>query len=474
MMAGSLDRLAAFDAAAAHKVRIRIAGLLLVFLLVFGGGGSPSPLAELACELATALAICAWVLLVPATPDSGASAVSARPALAVAVLLVVIPTAQLVPLPPGLWQAMPGREAVRDSLALVDAAHTWRPISIAPLATLSSLLSLLPPLTIMLMVSRLDDNGRLTVITLIAGFGLVSVLLGTLQMASAGGNALMFYGQPDRGVLFGFQANRNTEADILLCGLIALGALRGAGRRIRGRALDLAYAALGILLVLAAVLTRSRTGIFLIPLALGFGLAAAIPGGLRQFVAGMTWRRASAGLFLVVAAAVAGLLLARTPVLAQVIARFDFSREFRPELWTDTRFAIAQFWPVGSGLGTFMQAFQPAERLEVLDPLLANRAHNDYLEAALEGGVPLLLAWGAAVAIVFSRLFAAARKRLVLPRPQRLFAMGVLFLVALHSIVDYPLRSMAMAALTAAAAGLVLAARAAGSGRKLTDLKEDR
>lgn len=468
-MDGRLERLALVDGASAQRARLRIACALLIFLLAFGGGGSPAPLAELACEIAAALASAVWVFAPAAYRPDGARMASAYPALIVAALVVAVPLLQLVPLPPLLWQGLPGRETMHESLNLVGAGDTWRPLSIAPLTTLASLLSLVPPIAVMLMVSRLDEKGRLAVIVVIAGFAFVSVLLGTLQMASPGGGGLLFYGQPDRGVLFGFQANRNTEADILLCGLIALAALRGAGRRARARPLDLAYAALGLLLILAIVLTRSRTGIFLIPVALMFGLAAAIPDGLRNFAARMTWGRAGIGALLLVLAAAVAALLAQTPVIAKVLERFDFSREFRPELWRDTRYAIAQFWPLGSGVGTFVQAFQPAERLEVLDPLIANRAHNEFLEAALEGGLPLLAAWGVAVLIVSQRLARAAFGRLALPRAQRLCALGILTLGGLHSIVDYPLRSMAMAALIAAAAGLVLAASDGRPARKLTD-----
>lgn len=467
-MNGRLERLAVVDGESGQRARLRITCALLIVLLAAGGGGSPAPLVELGCEIAAALAIGAW-LLVPTSSITRSHSVSSRAALMVAGLLVAVPLLQLIPLPPFLWQQLPGRETMHESLALIDANGDWRPLSIAPLTTLASLLSLVPPLAVMLMVARLDDKGRLAVITVIAGFAFVSVLLGTLQMASAGDGALLFYDQADHGVLFGFQANRNTEADILLCGLVALAALRGAGRHSRGRALDLAYAALGALLVLAVVLTRSRTGIFLIPVALAVGLAAAIPGGLRDFAKGMTWGRMALGLGLLVAAGGIALLLAQTPVVTRVLERFDFSREFRPELWRDTRFAIAQFWPLGSGVGTFVNAFQPAERLEVLDPLIANRAHNEYLEAALEGGIPLLAAWGAALSVIAMRLVRSARGSLSLPRSQRLFALGVLTLAGLHSIVDYPLRSMAMAALTAAAAGVVLAARDGRPARKLTD-----
>jgi len=466
-MSARLERLAAHDAIPGDRARTRIAWLLLAFLLALGGGGSPAPRAELACQLATALAIVVWLLAPP-----GQQRQSARPALTVAALLVAVPLLQLVPLPPSVWHALPGHATLRDALALVGAETSWHPLSIAPASTLAGLLAMLPPLAVMVMVSRLGEAGRMAIVTLIAGFAFVSVLLGTLQMTSAGGTALLFYGQPDSGVLFGFQINRNAEADILLCGLLALAALRSAGRRARGRALDLAYVVLGLLLVLAVVLTRSRTGIFLIPLALAFAAIIATPDGLRTFASRMTWRHAALASVAVLVAGGVAFLLAQTPVLGRVLVRFDFSREFRPELWIDTRYAIAQYWPLGSGLGTFVQAFFPAERLEVLDPLLANRAHNDYLELALEGGVPLLAAWAAAQAMVVARLWQTTRARLILPRPQRLFAMGVLIIVALHSMVDYPLRTMAMAALTAAATGLVLAARKPESGRKLTESKE--
>jgi VIT1/CCC1 family predicted Fe2+/Mn2+ transporter len=40
-------------------------------------------------------------------------------------------------------------------------------------------------------------------------------------------------------------------------------------------------------------------------------------------------------------------------------------------------------------------------------------------------------------------------------RAQVLFAMGVLFVISLHSFVDYPLRSMALACLAGVAGGML-------------------
>jgi len=121
-------------------------------------------------------------------------------------------------------------------------------------------------------------------------------------------------------------------------------------------------------------------------------------------------------------------------------------------LWEDTRFAIAQYWPFGSGLGTFVRAILPAERLEIIDPAFPNRAHNDFLELAVEGGVfglaiagivALLLAWG------FIRTWRSGY------RERAITGLAMLVIIGLHSIVDYPLRNMAIATLAGAAAGFL-------------------
>ena len=59
----------------------------------------------------------------------------------------------------------------------------------------------------------------------------------------------------------------------------------------------------------------------------------------------------------------------------------------RFDLWQDTLTAIGNFWPVGSGLGSFSRAILPSERFAVIDETFPNRAHNDYLEFLLEAGL---------------------------------------------------------------------------------------
>jgi O-antigen ligase len=135
----------------------------------------------------------------------------------------------------------------------------------------------------------------------------------------------------------------------------------------------------------------------------------------------------------------------------------------RSELWRDAWFAIQQNWPVGVGVGGAQPALIAAERLEVLDPSLPNRVHNDYLELALEGGLPALLLL-AAIAGMLS--YAAWRRWRERPDQRHFtaFAGIVLVVVAAHSFVDYPLRSMALACLVGTGAGLLI-----GTPRRLAE-----
>lgn len=421
-------------------------------LIAFGGGGSPAPLAELVCEILAAIALAGWLL---ATPQ----AYRDRPAglLAVIGLATVVPLLQLVPLPPSLWQALPGRQDLMAALELVGAADEWRPLSVAPYRTLAALLSLGPPLVMLWFAANASKAELRRLAAVLAAMALLAVLVGAARLVQEPGGWLDFYGTGETSILHGFNANRNTAADIFLAGLVALALAWSQWPTVQTRVPLMAFAGLAALLVLATFLTGSRTGIGMTPIALGFCLliVRATRGSSRP---GPGWRAwlVFSGLGLAVAAAAWWWRTA--PAIARVLARFDFAGEFRPELWRDAWHAMWQFWPVGSGLGTFLPAMLPSERLEVVDSTLPNRAHNELLEIALEGGLPLIACWATITAIVLWRLPRALSAASSLPRQYGLFAAAILAIAALHSLVDYPLRSMAMASLVALAAGIVLSA----------------
>jgi O-antigen ligase len=437
--------------------------------MALGGGGSPAPLAELACELLAVIALGLWL-----ASARQSSIVLPRGLIALTLLVIVIPLVQLVPLPPAVWQALPGRENLIASLDLAGAANDWRPLSLSPHRTLAAVLSLGPPLVMMWFAALASTQERKALAVTIAVMSLIAVVVGAGQLAQGPGGWLDFYATGDTAILHGFNANRNSSADLLLIGFVALAAVWSISQSARSRTASIAFAATAALLLLAVFLTGSRTGIALILVVAGFAVAIIRSrtgaGGSIKWFGWKVWF-ALAGTSLATVAA--GWWWRTTPAIARVLVRFDFAGEFRPELWRDAWHAAGYYWPVGSGLGTFLPAVLPAERLEVVDQTLPNRAHNELIELMLEGGLPLLACWLAIAAIVLWRLRHALAPESGLPRPLGLLAAAIIVIAGLHSLVDYPLRSMAMAGLVAMAAGIILSANSRTS-RTVVDMAEKR
>lgn len=439
-----------------------LALVLVALALVVGGGGSPNPVNEIVLELIAAGLSLAWLW------SAAARGMSARGMvwpLAICGLLVALPLSQLVPLPPSVWHVLPGREWEIDALSLIDESTSWRPLSVAPARTFASLLSLGPPLLALLLVASLDLRQRQRILVVVPCVMLAAAALGGLQLAG-GGSAFHLYPEAHREWLTGFHANRNAAVDGFLIGGLALAAfVTGIERNASGKLTALhAWIVVGANLVFlaAAILTGSRMGIALIPLALTGQWFILAP-----YLSRLRTRAAAALATLGLCIASAGaLLLSSNPAITKVSSRFLVSRDFRLELWTDTQFAIGQYWPAGSGMGTFVPVMVAVERLEVVDPTMPNRAHNDYLEFALEGGLPGIAVALAVVAIVVWMALRAWRDRFGPRRAQIGFALFSLAVIALHSLVDYPLRSMALACIAAVATGLLAPLPATAMARK--------
>ena len=441
------------------RVRSFIAVAFVIAALGLGGGGSSAPRSELLLQLIAALAAAAW-LVVPREPGTNRQA--HQRLWIMAGVLLALPCLQLLPLPPLIWERLPGREQELAALELVGAGAAWMPWSITPARTFASLLAILPALLTMGMVAGLDREGRAWVIAAIAGMAAVSLLLGALQLSAGMAAGWRPYGIGNLGFLNGFQANRNAQADVLLIGLVASASSLRTWSDRRQTAVDLILAALAALLLLGCVLTGSRAGMAMIPVA----LAAAAIIWLPQRIRG---RAALLGLGAVLAAGAAGFLVLRqTAAVGRSLERFASEQDFRWELWQDTQYAIIQYWPFGSGIGSFKSVITAAERLEVVDPTSPVRAHNDYLELTLEGGVFGLMVLSFAAVWIGWMAIDAWRRRNPATRPQIVFAFAVMTIIALHSLVDYPLRSMALACLAGVAAGLLSAPSASRKARELT------
>ena len=128
--------------------------------------------------------------------------------------------------------------------------------------------------------------------------------------------------------------------------------------------------------------------------------------------------------------------------------------------------------PLGSGLGSFEAVYRLYERPEAIDPTYVNHAHNDYLELALEAGIPAIL-W----ILAFLAWWAlCAGSRWIGDANDPWAKAGTIASAAIlaHSFVDFPLRTSAIAAVFALAIGLMAQWRPVTPVRTESDFRPPR
>lgn len=386
---------------------------------------------------------------------------------AFAAALVCLPAIQLLPLPCGVWTRLPGREIIAETYALTDQGAPMLPMTMTPEATWLSGLSLLPPVAIFLGVLTADTRARRNLIGVVIALGLCSAFLGLLQIAQGPGSALRFYDVTNRTESVGFFANRNHFAALLYVSMLFVSAflvdaVMAAGRGTHRRRFDfnstvpviLWATALAILLA-GEMMTRSRAGLALTVVALLAVFALGINDDRLKV------RRSSYSKAIMATTFIAFLSFAPL-ALYRIFDRLDsgLAANLRFSFATKTIEAAMSFMPLGSGLGSFVPVYQLFEDTTELDPLYANHAHNDVLETWLEAGlfgvslIALFAAWLLRRTVLLWRsVDQPSRGRDLMLR--RAGAVALVLLLA-HSLVDYPLRTTAMAAIAAMAAALIV------------------
>jgi len=397
-----------------------------------GGASQANDLYDLILRLA-AIPLLAWSLFRlasrPATP---------RASLVLLLLLAALPAVQLIPLPPSLWAALPGRSILAADLAAAGAPAVWRPLSLTPGATLDALVGLIPFAAVFLAALSLSpkDRGRLWAFTGLAA--LISVALGALQLAAGASGGFRLYEGYGRAAS-GFFANRNHWAAWLAASIPLLAWLFRHGEAGGRPASPMASALLAgvFLAVLAGVaISGSRAGAVL--------AALAVVGGL--VLLGRQGSRRTLGVSAVVAMAGAVIAVAGAWAAAE---RFGASSDdLRFDIWADSiRLALANM-PFGGGAGSFSALYAGQESPDRLTTAFVNQAHNDCIEVFVEYGLLAL----APVTVAAILIFHGALKA----EPASRFMCLALVVLLAASLVDYPLRTPALQALAALLlAGLV-------------------
>ncbi len=423
---------------------------LLIVAVICGGGGVRYGLFNLAVQL-TAL----WVLGLhrQAFFQFWGEASLALKALVLA--SVILPIIHVIPLPPQVWTALPGREAVGGSLSLLNLSGNWTSLSVDPARTWVALSGLIVPLVLLSLGWSIAYEKLILIGWVVVLLGIVNVLIGVPQVLSNGATGLLYPETPMPGVLFGTFANRNSTGLFLLSALSCAALLPSPIKH------DYAWvmrALVCALLLTGILLTRSRTALVLalIPVLLGVLRAIGTYQAQRRNYSkprSFTWAAISvfgAGLLSVGIGSVIG--SETSGRINDTFSRFEASSDARIYIWEDAAFSAKRYWPVGSGMGTFDEVFQLEESLENISQRRAGRAHNDYLEVAIEAGLPgliIIVGW-----IVLCG-YMTARPRSVDRRWSSLAGAGILICIVFQSLVDYPLRNQAMLA-TASFAILLL------------------
>ena len=350
----------------------------------------------------------------------------------------------LVPVPIDVWEALPGRQLYISSfewLANQGIELSSFSVSVIRSETIYSLLILIPCLAVFLSALSLRSEHIKRLVYVFLFVAAAQGILGLIQYASD--DPFFVFGMEYSGrAAQGMFINRDHFAAFMEMALpVSLGLmLYSVGRQGKG-ASDLnfkvndllSFAFIAITVFLAAVFTRSRTGVFIVLLI--FLMSSLIfsrhIGGKRS--AG--WAAA----FGVIAFGVAG-SIGLIPVLNRFVGE-DPLEDGRWPIFETTLTVIREFFPLGSGPGTFAEvyrAFQPVEQA-----FYANHAHNEYLELLVEMG-----AAGAFVIVGFLLLYVYGWFRLsgnVWDRMRFIqVAAGLAILsILLHCLLDFILHTTA-------------------------------
>lgn len=463
-----------------------LVGMAMGSAWAFGG---TSAAAQWALQiLASICSICALVTLMCAGGD-------ARP-LPLAILPLggglLLGAAQLVPLPLELHELLsPTENAWRSELSFPATAGQGevpdQPLSLYPAATRNRM-SLLLLGTLCFGAMGLVQSRATTVFMLFVMTvgGAALAFFGLAQKLAWEGKLFWRFEIPAGAGPFASFVNKNNAAGFLLVCIAAavgcivwithrhLGVLHAEARRRRqsgphegfGKRVIASLARLdAAALVVWGSLALMMTGL----------LASMSRGGLIAFAGAslvtLLTALASRGRKSILAALVPAMLISACMLsllgLNEAVAsrtKTLFNREIisqaRIPHWKDGVKAVPDFWTVGSGLGTYRFVYPPYQQR--LDDAWYLHAENQFLETAVEAGVPGLALLGLMILLVGRAAWYLVRRALT-PEGYALGYAGVFGLTSqvIHAIADFATFIPAVTVLFAVLCGMVCSEAAA-------------
>lgn len=374
------------------------------------------------------------------------------------IALFVLMAVQFLPLPPGLWRLLPGREVVHQGFVTLGADAPWLTLSLAPWHSLASFAWWIPALALFVALRAPGGPSTRALVWTVAGVAAVSTVFSALQ---TGAGQFYFYDITNYGEGPGFFANSNHQGSFLLAALTlwgcwAIGEHR-ANPPLKNQMLaPVLQAGVALLLLTGVVVSGSLACLMLLVPVLG-----------ALFLVYKPDLRLPLPLVLLAGLAIVGgfaAFLLFGPAANDLTAKGAIAGISRQEFLATGSRILADFFPFGSGSGTFLELYRWYEDPAIVGTTYVNHAHDDLLELLIETGIFGLVAVLAFLAWYVPRswkLWGGARRQ-TMP----LAASTVIGVVLLHSLVDYPLRTAAMSSIMAIACIVLVRAPDAPVARK--------
>ena len=362
---------------------------------MFGGGSARHDVLYLVVVRVAAVAgIALLLLLIP----RGELRLQRQP-LAFAGIAAAAVLVQLVPLPPAIWTALPGRELYQTLGPLADLEGLWRPISLSPDLSWNALLSFGPPLFFLLAIPTIHRGMRRWLLMALLATIIISGIIGLLQVAGGPSSPLRHYQYTNVEAATGLFSNRNHQAVFLAMGIpLALwwGLPEGTTQR---RSRLVIAASIIMFLLTAAVTTQSRMGAAIVLLSMVLGAVYYFRQTSHRAGAGW-WGAAGAGLAVILA------LVAFGTWSGSRLAIEAATADLRVRILPESIEAAQTFFPVGAGFGTVANVFPRFESFEDLGTNYINHTHSELTQLVIEGGILAIL-----LLLIFLAWFVLAVRR---------------------------------------------------------------
>ena len=361
---------------------------------------------------------------------------------------------QLIPLPPEIWVTLPGREIFADIASMAGLEQPWRPLTLSPSRTLNSLFSIAVPMSAMMLYLNIEERHRKQMIVILILFAGISALWAMLQLAGSARGPLYLYRITNSGAAVGLFANRNHQAIFLATTIVMLGWYAGSLAATAKLGALKFYGSIAAIFIIVPLLfiTGSRAGLVLMVPALAAAMAMIYFGryAMENQILFNRSRAAKAKISvrhlillgsstLIILVVLLSIYLSRSLAFDRLVNR-SAVEEIRTQLLPILTNMTIDYFPWGSGFGTFEFVYRIYEPRDMLSPTYLNQAHNDWLQIPIEGGLPAIaiaagiLIWATAQMLV---LFKAWHSSRYTKYAATMAASALIFFLA-GSIGDYP------------------------------------